>query len=638
VDKNLSTSKDLTALVKRINFKTKKMKKILISAIIIFITLNVFSSTIDLKRVEPMFWWAGMKSPDLQLMVYGESIATAEVSLEYPGVTLYSVSKVQNPNYLFIDLKLEQSVQPGSFDIKFKKDGKTVESYSYELKTREKDSAERTGFNTSDVIYLITPDRFVNGNPDNDWVEGMKEKPNRNDRDGRHGGDIRGIINSLDYLQDLGFTAVWLNPVLENNMTQVSYHGYSTTDFYRVDPRYGSNEEYLELNEELDKRGMKLIMDMIFNHCGSEHWWMDDLPMDDWINHYPDYKITSHRRTVNQDPHASEADRNAMADGWFVPTMPDLNQKNPFMATYLIQNSIWWIEYAGLEGIRQDTWPYPDKNMMAVWTEKVLEEYPHFNIVGEEWSLNPAIVSYWQKGKNNIDGYECYLPSLMDFPLQDAVSRGLREDEDWGSGLVTMYEMLANDFLYADPWNLVIFPDNHDMSRMYEQLDENENLLKMALAWFLTMRGIPQFYYGTEVLMTHPGDHHGDIRAEFPGGWADHKVNALTGEGLTDVQKEMQQYLATIQKWRKNKPVIHHGKLMHFVPENGIYTYFRYNEDEAVMVVLNKNREERLLSTERFGEIMKGYSSGKEIITSANISNLSEIKVPAEAAMIIELK
>jgi neopullulanase len=638
VDKNLSTSKDLTALVKRINFKTKKMKKILISAIIIFITLNVFSSTIDLKRVEPMFWWAGMKSPDLQLMVYGENIATAEVSLEYPGVTLYSVSKVQNPNYLFIDLKLEQSVQPGSFDIKFKKDGKTVESYSYELKTREKDSAERTGFNTSDVIYLITPDRFVNGNPDNDWVEGMKEKPNRNDRDGRHGGDIRGIINSLDYLQDLGFTAVWLNPVLENNMTQVSYHGYSTTDFYRVDPRYGSNEEYLELNEELDKRGMKLIMDMIFNHCGSEHWWMDDLPMDDWINHYPDYKITSHRRTVNQDPHASEADRNAMADGWFVPTMPDLNQKNPFMATYLIQNSIWWIEYAGLEGIRQDTWPYPDKNMMAVWTEKVLEEYPHFNIVGEEWSLNPAIVSYWQKGKNNIDGYECYLPSLMDFPLQDAVSRGLREDEDWGSGLVTMYEMLANDFLYADPWNLVIFPDNHDMSRMYEQLDENENLLKMALAWFLTMRGIPQFYYGTEVLMTHPGDHHGDIRAEFPGGWADHKVNALTGEGLTDVQKEMQQYLATIQKWRKNKPVIHHGKLMHFVPENGIYTYFRYNEDEAVMVVLNKNREERLLSTERFGEIMKGYSSGKEIITSANISNLSEIKVPAEAAMIIELK
>ncbi len=614
------------------------MKRIFVSAFIILITLNVFSATIDLQRVEPMFWWAGMKSPDLQLMVYGESIATTEVSLEYPGVTLYSVSKVENPNYLFIDLKLDKNVKPGSFDIQFKKDGKNVESYSYELKARETGSAERMGFNTSDVIYLITPDRFVNGNPDNDWVEGMKEKPNRNDRDGRHGGDIRGIINSLDYLQDLGFTAVWLNPVLENNMTQVSYHGYSTTDFYRVDPRYGSNEEYLELNEKLDKRGMKLIMDMIFNHCGSEHWWMDDLPMPDWINHFPEYKITSHRRTVNQDPHASEADRSAMADGWFVPTMPDLNQKNPFMATYLIQNSIWWIEYAGLEGIRQDTWPYPDKEMMAVWTEKVLEEYPKFNIVGEEWSLNPAIVSYWQKGKNNIDGYHCSLPSLMDFPLQDAVSRGLRQEETWGSGLVTMYESLANDFLYANPWNLVIFPDNHDMSRMYMQLGEDVDLLKMAMAYFLTMRGIPQFYYGTEVLMTHPGDHHGDIRAEFPGGWADHKVNAITGEGLTAAQKDMLQYLSTIQNWRKNKEVIHHGKLMHFVPEDGIYTYFRYNENETVMVVLNKNNAEKTLATERFGEILKGYSSGREVISGTTISNLSELKISKKAAMIIELR
>jgi glycosidase len=613
------------------------MKKILISVFIVLITLNVFSATIDLERVEPMFWWAGMKSPDLQLMVYGENISTAEVSLEYPGVTLYSVSKVENPNYLFVDLKLDKNVKPGSFDIQFKKDGKTVESYSYELKARETGSAERMGFNASDVIYLITPDRFVNGNPENDQVEGMKEKPNRNDRDGRHGGDIRGIINSLDYLQNLGFTAVWLNPVLENNMTQVSYHGYSTTDFYRVDPRYGYNEEYLELNEELDKRGMKLIMDMIFNHCGSEHWWMDDLPMDDWINNYPKYTITSHRRTVNQDPHASEADRSAMVDGWFVPTMPDLNQENPFMATYLIQNSIWWIEYAGLEGIRQDTWPYPDKDMMADWTQRVLEEYPHFNIVGEEWTVNPAIVSYWQKGKKNTDGYECYLPSLMDFPLQDAVSRGLRDEEGWGSGLVTMYEMLANDFLYADPWNLVIFPDNHDMSRMYVQLGEDEDLLKMAMAYFLTMRGIPQFYYGTEVLMSHPGDAHGDIRAEFPGGWADHKVNAITGEGLTSAQKEMQQYLSTIQNWRKNKDVIHHGKLMHFVPEDGIYTYFRYNEDEAVMVVLNKNNIEKTLSTGRFSEMLEGYSSGREVISETTISNLSEIKVPAKAAMIIEL-
>ena len=614
------------------------MKRTVFSVIIILITLNLASGQIQLERVEPMFWWAGMKSPDLQLMVYGENISETDVSLEYPGVELVSVAKVQNPNYLFIDLKLSETVKPGSFELLFQKENETVETYKYELKAREKGSASRKGFDQSDVIYLITPDRFVNGNPDNDAVESMKELPDRTDRDGRHGGDIRGIINSLDYLQDMGFTAIWLNPVLENNMTQVSYHGYSTTDFYKVDPRYGSNEEYRELNDELDKRGMKLIMDMIFNHCGSEHWWMDDLPMNDWINHYPEYKITSHRRTVNQDPHASEADYEAMVDGWFVPTMPDLNQENEFMKNYLIQNSIWWIEFVGLEGIRQDTWPYPDKHMMTEWTQRVLEEYPDFNIVGEEWSLNPAIVSYWQKGQRNFDGYECHLPSLMDFPLQDAVSRALRENEDWGSGLVTLYEMLANDFLYPDPENLVVFPDNHDMSRFFVQMGEDVELLKMGIAYFLTTRGIPQLYYGTEVLMSHPGDHHGDIRAEFPGGWADHDINAFTGEGLTTEQKEVQNYISTIQNWRKNKAVIHHGKLMHFVPENGIYTYFRYNENEVVMVVLNKNQEEKTLPTERFSEIIEGYSSGKEIITSESISDLSEIKVPAKAAMIIELK
>ncbi|MBN1987330.1 MAG: cyclomaltodextrinase C-terminal domain-containing protein, partial [Prolixibacteraceae bacterium] len=425
---------------------------------------------------------------------------------------------------------------------------------------------------------------------------------------------------------------------LENNMTQVSYHGYSTTDFYKVDPRYGSNEEYRELNDELDKRGMKLIMDMIFNHCGSEHWWMEDMPMPGWINNYPEYKITSHRRTVNQDPHASEADFKTMVEGWFVPTMPDLNQQNPLMAEYLIQNSIWWIEYVGLEGIRQDTWPYPDKNMMTEWTRRVLEEYPGFNIVGEEWSLNPAIVSYWQKGKYNTDGYQCHLPSLMDFPLQNAVSSALQNAETWGTGLVQLYETLASDFLYPDAGNLVVFPDNHDMSRFFVQVGEDVDLLKMGVAFFLTTRGIPQMYYGTEVLMKHPGDHHGDIRAEFPGGWADHNQNAFTGEGLTAEQKDMQQYIAKIQNWRKNKEVIHTGKLMHFVPENGVYTYFRYNGDETVMIILNKNKSETRLQTERFAERMDGFSSGTEIISSARINDLKEIKIPAKTAMIIELK
>jgi len=610
--------------------------KNLLSLLIILITLNISAQT-SLERVEPMFWWAGMKSPELQLMVYGENISATNVEFEYPGVELVSVSKVENPNYLFIDLKLSKNIKPGKFDIQFKKENKVVETYSYELKAREKGSAKREGFNSSDVIYLITPDRFANGNPENDWVKGMKEQPNRNDKDGRHGGDIRGIINSLDYLQKMGFTAVWLNPVLENNMTQVSYHGYSTTDFYKVDPRYGTNEEYRELNDELDKRGMKLIMDMIFNHCGSEHWWMDDMPMSDWINNYPEYKITNHRRTVNQDPHASEIDRKGMADGWFVPSMPDLNQRNSFMEKYLIQNSIWWVEFVGLEGIRQDTWPYPDKNMMAVWTQKLLEEYPDFNIVGEEWSMNPSIVSYWQKGKNNSDGYECYLPSLMDFPLQSAVSQGLSKDESWDNGLIQIYESMANDFLYPDAGNLVIFPDNHDMSRFFVQVGEDVDLLKMGVAYFLTTRGIPQIYYGTEILMKHEGSEHGNIRADFPGGWNGDKVNAFIGEGLSDEAKEMQKYIGNIQNWRKNKRVIHNGKLLHFVPENGVYTYFRYNEKETVMVVLNKNESESTLTTDRFKEIISGHKSGKDVISATQIPDISKIKVPAKSAMIIEL-
>lgn len=613
------------------------MKKL--SFIILFIIWagGLFATQVD--RVEPLFWWTGMKNPSLQLMVHGEDIGAAAVSLSYPGVSLESVSRVENPNYLFINLNIGAGTRPGRFDLHFRTTKKQLITYSYELKERGKNAAAVEGFNGSDVIYLITPDRFANGDPLNDAVEGMKEQPDRSDKDGRHGGDLKGITGHLDYLKAMGFTAVWLNPVLENNMTRTSYHGYSTTDFYKVDPRFGTNEEYRQLSDELKKRGMKLIMDMIFNHCGSEHWWMDDMPMPDWINNYPEYKITSHRRTVHQDPYASETDRAAMTDGWFVPTMPDLNQRNPFVATYLIQNSIWWIEYVGLNGIRQDTWPYPDKHMMADWTARVLDEYPDFNIVGEEWSLNPSVVSYWQKGKVNADGYRCYLPSLMDFPLQHAVSQGLASEENWDNGLIRIYETLANDFVYANAAGLVIFPDNHDMQRFYTQVNEDPSLAKMAVAFFLTTRGIPQLFYGTEILMSSPGEKQdGIIRSDFPGGWAGDAVNAFTGAGLTNKQKDMQNYLKSILHWRKEKEVIHSGKLMHFAPQDGIYVYFRYNEKEAVMVVLNKNGEERTLSTDRFQEITAPYKSGKDVVSQAQIDDLNRIRVPARSAMIIELK
>jgi glycosidase len=613
------------------------MRKLYLFIIIIAFSITTLALNVD--RVEPTFWWVGMKNPTVQLMVHGQEIAATEITLNYPGVKIKTISRQENPNYVFIDLTISPEAKAGSFPIQFRKSKKEVVSYNYELKNREPNSASRKGFDGSDVIYLITPDRFVNGNPANDAVSGMKELPNRTHMNGRHGGDIQGIKNSLDYLSKLGFTSVWLNPVLENNMTQVSYHGYSTTDFYKVDPRYGTNEEYRELGKAVHQKGMKLMMDMIFNHIGSEHWWMNDMPSSDWLNYYPDYKITSHRRTVNQDPYASEADKRLMADGWFVPSMPDLNQRNPFVSNYLIQNSIWWTEYLGLDGIRMDTYPYPDKFAMAEWTRRMLEEYPDFYMVGEEWAMNPAIVAYWQKGKINQDGYVSYLPGLMDFPLNNAVIQSLKNPESWGGGLVTLFEALANDFQYADPEKLVIFPDNHDMSRIYTQLGENYDLLKMSIAYYATTRGIPQIFYGTEILMSNPGtEEHGVIRSDFPGGWAGDQVNAFTGSGLSEKQKQAQEFFSKILNWRKTSEVIHSGKLKHFAPEDGVYVYFRYNQNQKVMVVMNKNAQEKSIDTNRFSEIMDNSTSGKDVISGTTITDLKNLKVPAMSAMIIELK
>ncbi len=611
------------------------MKRISVFFLFLIFSISVFALNVD--RVEPMFWWVGMKNPTVQLMVHGQDIASATVSLNYPGVRIESVSRQENPNYVFVDLTISPEAKAGKFSIDFRKSKKEFANYSYELKNRELKSADRKGFDASDVIYLITPDRFANGNPDNDAVAGMKELPNRTDYNGRHGGDIQGIQNSLDYISGMGFTSVWINPVLENNMTQVSYHGYSTTDFYKVDPRYGTNEEYRELAKVIHQKGMKLMMDMIFNHIGSEHWWMNDMPSPDWINNYPEYKITTHRRTINQDPYASETDKRGMADGWFVQSMPDLNQRNPFLRNYLIQNSIWWTEYVGLDGIRMDTYPYPDKFAMAEWTKRMLEEYPGFYMVGEEWTMNAAIISYWQKGKVNQDGFVSDLPGLMDFPLNNAVIQGLKDKGN--GGMITMYEELANDFQFPHPEKLVVFPDNHDMMRFYDQLNQDAGLVKLGLAYYATMRGIPQVFYGTEILMSSPGPKEdGKIRADFPGGWAGDAVNAFTGAGLTEQQKYAQDFCRKVLNWRKTSKAVQFGALKHFVPEDDVYVYFRYNPEEKVMVVLNKNAQEKTIDTGRFNEVMANCTSGKEIISGATIPDLKNLKVPAKSALIIELK
>lgn len=580
---------------------------------ILMVTANKTYAQID--HIEPPFWWTGMNNSRLQLMVHGDNIAAMDVSIGHEGLRLLSAETTENSNYLFLNLDIGPAARPGSFKIVFSDgQGETVEK-EYRLLSRDDSPAERRGFDNSDVMYLLMPDRFANGDPSNDTVEGMKEGYNRRKRYGRHGGDIQGIRDHLDYIADMGFTAIWLNPVLENDMEEWSYHGYAATDFYRVDRRFGSNSDYAALSREAGERGLKLIMDMIFNHCGTGHWWMDDLPSADWINYGGRYVPTNHRRTVNQDPWASAADKKRMTDGWFVPSMPDLNQRNPYLAEYLIQNSIWWIEYAGLAGIRMDTYPYPDKHMMAEWNRRVRDEYPHFNIVGEEWSLNPAIVSYWQKGQDNPDGYDGELPSLMDFPLQNAVGEALMEKEDWDSGLIKIYEMLANDFLYPDPLNLVVFPDNHDMPRFYMQMDMDRDMFRNGIVFFLTTRGIPQIFYGTEVLMTHSeGDDHGYIRKDFPGGWPGDKVSAFTGRGLGSHEKSMQDMFRKMLNWRKTAAVIHTGRLKHFAPEDKTYVYFRYDDNDMVMVIINKNSSVYELDLSRFSEMLEGKTKAKDIL------------------------
>lgn len=588
--------------------------------------------TID--HIEPSFWWAGMKNTNLQIMVHGKDVASHRTQINTPGIRLVSAVQTSNKNYLFLNLKINESVKPQTFQIDFLKDDIVVFSQPYALKERKSNSAERVGFTTADVLYLITPDRFANGDSGNDNQPGMREKMNRSFKGGRHGGDIAGIIKNLDYIKSTGFSAIWLNPVLENNQTEYSYHGYSITDFYKVDPRFGSNDSYLDLVQNCHNKGLKVIMDMIVNHCGSFHWWMNDLPDTDWINFDNKFVNTSHQRAVIQDIHVSEYDKKLFADGWFVETMPDLNQRNTLLATYLIQNAIWWIEYAGIDGIRMDTYPYPDKDFMSDWTCAVMNEYPNFNIVGEEWSENPAIIAHWLKGKVNPNGYSSCLPGAMDFPIQGALRKSLNNN-NW----YPLYETLSMDFLYPDANSLVVFPDNHDMSRLYSQVNENLELFNLGLTYMLTTRGTPQIYYGTEILMSNPGtDDHGIIRSDFPGGWQGDIKNGFSNVGLSSKQIETKNHIQKLLKWREKMGVIHHGKMMHFAPDNNIYVYFRYDNDEKIMVVLSLNKMDVSLNLKRFKEMLPESFNAFDIISGKKLEVANSLLVPANKSMILEIK
>lgn len=612
--------------------------RFIIFIIAIGLSLHLQAKKAEVDRIDPPNWWVGMNHPNLQLMVYGEKIATTQPVINYPGVALKEVVRMESPNYLFMNLEISEDAKPGSFEIQFKDGKKTVDSYTYLLNERSNDPELFRGFDNSDVIYLLMPDRFANGNPRNDKVENMIEKPNRKNPLGRHGGDIKGIIDHLDYLDELGVTALWINPLLENNMPQQSYHGYAITDYYKVDPRYGSNEEYRKLVAEAHEKGMKIIMDMVANHCGTGYYWNDDLPAKDWYNQWPEFTRSNYRGIVQSDPNVASYDYDKMVKGWFDPSMADLNQHNPYLAEFIIQNTIWWIEYLGLDGIRQDTYPYAYKDFMAQWMLRILKEYPNYNVVGEVWLNYAPLTAYWLDNESNRDGYRSYLTNIFDFPLMYALNKAFNEADGWDCGTLALYETLAQDYLYSDPMKLVVMTDNHDGDRFFTKMQEDIRKFKLGMAFAMTVRGIPQIYYGGEILMTgKEHDGHGYIREDFPGGWEGDKVDVFSDKKLTDEQKDALGFTKRLLNWRKSNKTVQFGEFTHYIPENGVYVYFRHTDEESVMIMLNNAEEERTVDLSRFTENLKDYATGKSVLTRTYYDRLDEITIPAKSPLIIEL-
>lgn len=590
----------------------------------------------QIQHVEPLNWWVGMKRADLQVMVHGEKISELEPVLSYAGVRVTGVSRTDNPNYLFVNLKITKEAKPGELKLQFKRGKDVVVSHPYRLEARSPGSAQRRSFDSTDAVYLLMPDRFSNGNPAND-VAGMREGSDRSDPTKRHGGDLAGMQSQLDYIRDLGFTMIWPTPLLENNQPTYSYHGYSLTDYYKIDPRFGSNADFRNYVAAAKARGLGVVHDIVLNHIGTGHWWMQDMPAADWINHGKVFKPTNNQHTVAQDIHVAPEEKARFFDGWFVDTMPDLNQRNKLVARYLIQNTLWWIEYANLSGIREDTYSYSDPAFLNEWNRAVVEEYPQMNIVGEEMDARPHMVAYWQKGVVNRDGYKSELPTVMDFPLSDTAPLALTAPESSGQGLIKIYEILAADYLYADPMKLMVFPDNHDRPRILAQVDNNVDLMKTNVLLMATTRGIPQVFYGTEVMIGSPKQRDdGVLRADMPGGWAGDSVNVFTGAGLSAAQRDMQNFVRTLFNWRKTSSAVKHGKLTHYLPRDNSYVYFRQDGKQTVMVVLNKNAEQTALDLGRFAAMIKNASRARNVLTGASVDLRAPLMLPAMTSVVLE--
>lgn len=604
--------------------------KAFIAALAILFSLPALA--IEITRVEPANWWTGMKNTQLQIMVYGPNISSSSVSINYPGVRLSSAVKVANPNYLFLYLDISKGAKAGNVPILFRnKQEKFV--HSYPLKERA-DKSGALGFNAADVLYLITPDRFANGNPANDDLDSVKA--NRSRPGSRHGGDYAGLSQRLDYLKDLGISTIWLNPIQENNGRGGSYHGYAITDFYKSDPRFGSNAEFKKLVADGHGKGLKMVMDMVFNHCGSTHWWMKDLPSKDWINNDGVFLQTNHATVTVMDIHASATEKRNFLDGWFTRGMPDLNQRNPHLATYLIQNSIWWIEEMRIDGIRQDTYSYMDYDFLARWCKEVYEEYPAFSIVGETWYNKTTAPAFWQQN-SPVSKLNSYLKTPMNFSLTFLMQSAFDSKGD-SSYLMNIFEDIAQDFIYKDPYNLLTFLDNHDMSRFYWETDTDLRRYKQGLAFLLTTRGIPQLYYGTEVLMSgtkEQGD--ASLRKDFPGGWAGDTKDEFTRAGRTSLQNEAFDYLQKLLHWRAKNTAVTQGKLIHYAPRNGVYVYGRMKDNNRVMVLINGSKSAVTVKMDRFTDLTAGSKTGKEVVSGEQFNVQDSITIPAKSQYILEL-
>ena len=629
------------------------MKKILLSLSLI-LSLMTANAAVKVDRIDPTNWFVGMKDPSLQLMVYGEGIRSAEVTTDYAGVKVDSIVRLDSPNYLLVYLNLD-GAQPGEMTLNFK-NGKQTKKVKYELKAREMSGDKRMGFTNADVLYMLMPDRFADGDPKNNNIKGLYPYSiDRTQPSLRHGGDLEGIRQHLDYFKELGVTALWFTPVLENNSPDSngssSYHGYATTDYYRVDPRFGTNEEYRRLCDEAHAQGLKVVMDMIFNHCGFEHPWVADMPSHDWLN-TPEwldarkdktkpevndkYLQTSYKLTPIVDPYASDVDFKETVDGWFVPTMPDLNQKNPHVIKYLIQNSEWWIETVGIDGIRMDTYPYADADAMALWMKTLNDEYPNFNVVGETWVTEPPYTAAWQKD-SKIAKKNSYLNTVMDFSFYDKINQAKREDTDgFTTGMNRIYNNFVYDYLYPNPSSVMAFIENHDTDRFLGN-GKDSTALKQGLAILLTANRIPQLYYGTEVLMNGTKEKtDGYVRKDFPGGFPGDTRNAFTVEGRTKAENAMFTWLSRLLHWRQGNDVIIKGSQKQFIPYNGVYVIARQYGGKTVLTVVNGSKKPAALAVKRYAEVIGQAVSAKDILTGNTVSIASDVKLEPRQTLILE--